>query len=40
MTTFDSLVLTYVILAYAVAIVAAWMERRKRDSAIRREMPH
>ncbi len=28
MTTFDSLVLAYVILAYAVAIVAAVLERR------------
>ncbi len=28
MTTFDSLVLTYVILAYAVAIVAAVLEKR------------
>ncbi len=30
MTAFDSLVLTYVILAYAVAIVAAVRERRER----------
>lgn len=29
MTTFDRLVLTYVILAYVVAIVAAVLERRK-----------
>ncbi len=29
MTTFDSLVLAYVILAYAVAIIAAVMERRR-----------
>ncbi len=31
MTTFDSLVLAYVILAYAVAIVAAVREKRKGD---------
>ncbi len=30
MTTFDSLVLAYVILAYAVAIIAAVMDKRKR----------
>ncbi len=32
MTTFDSLVLAYVILAYAVAIVAAVRERRRRTN--------